>query len=71
MDTATAKIFVESLRNCAVDMMSGRQEAFGLDGSSLMALCRLAEKCEDYLMVNTGVKHIFGLLAAFSASGEE
>lgn len=71
MDTATAKIFVESLKYCAVDMMSGRQEAFGLDGSSLMALCRLAEKCEDYLMVNTGVKHIFGLLAAFSASCEE
>lgn len=70
MDTASVRIFVQSLRDCAVDMLAKRQDAMGLDGSTLMGICRLAEKCEDYLKVNTGVKHIFGLLAAFDA-GEE
>jgi len=70
MDTASARLFVQSLRRCAVDMLARRDDTMGLSGKTLMEICALAEKCEDYLKVNTGIKHIFGLLAAFDA-GEE
>ena len=67
MDIASARLFVQELRSCAVNMLAKRTEPMGLSGDTLMKICRLAEKCEDYLKVNTGVKHIFGLLAAFDA----
>lgn len=70
MDAASARLFVQSLRECSVEMLAKREDAMGLGSDSLMEICRLAEKCEDYLKVNTGVKHIFGLLAAAFTADE-
>lgn len=70
MDPASARLFVQELRRCAVDMLAKRENSMGLSGGVLMEICALAEKCGEYLKVNTGVKHILGLLAAFQAADE-
>ena len=68
MDTQSALGFIRTLEECAVDMLCGRRDKGLLDRGQLMALCELTGRCQDYFKVNTGVKHIFGLLAAFSVS---
>ena len=44
-------------------MLCGRADGQGFDRLRLFALLELCEQCRDFLRVNTGVKHILGLLA--------
>lgn len=67
MDSASAVQFMHALEKCSVDMLCLRRDRGRLSAEKLAALCRLASRCRDYLRVNTGVKHIFGLLAVFAA----
>lgn len=63
MDTLSAAAFTACLTDTLVDMLANRVDRMGMSERRLMELCALTEKCAGYLRVNTGVKHIFGLLA--------
>ena len=63
MDTLSAAAFTACLTDTLVDMLANRADRMGMSERRLMELCALTEKCAGYLRVNTGVKHIFGLLA--------
>ena len=63
MDTLSASEFVSCTTDMLVDMLAGRSDRMGMSTARLMELCELTARCGDYLKVNTGVKHIFGLLA--------
>jgi len=63
MDIISAAAFVSCTMDMLVDMLAGRRDTMGMSKPRLMELCALMAKCSDYLRVNTGVKHIFGLLA--------
>lgn len=71
MDAASLLSFLQALEKAAVDRLCGRAPMDRLEGAQLGALCALIDRCRSYLRVNTGVKHIFGLLAVFSAGEEQ
>ncbi len=66
MDTRTADEFIDCTSGLIADMLCRRCKNPGLDAGTLMHLNGLLERCRTYLKVNTGVKHIFGLLAVDS-----
>ena len=63
MDNRAAAAFVDALTALLADMLCAREADPGLWQGGLYRLLRLAERCAAYLQLNTGVKHIFGLLA--------
>lgn len=63
MDNASAIAFTECSVYVLGDMLCGRKNSLGMDSRSILELEQLMEKCRTYLKVNTGVKHIFGLLS--------
>ena len=69
MDTRQASDFLEAACERVADALCERRSAHGLGAAQLMALERLLLRCRDYLRVNTGVKHIFGLLAVTVPAG--
>lgn len=71
MDNPGMLDFLAALEKAAVDRLSGRWPEGRLSAARLAALCGLIDRCRSYLRVNTGVKHIFGLLAVFSAGEEQ
>ena len=71
MDGAALLSFLQALERAVVDRLCGRAPMGGLESAQLGALCALIDRCRSYLRVNTGVKHIFGLLAVFSAGEEQ
>ena len=71
MDNQGTLEFLLALEKAAVDRLCGRTATGRLKSSRLLSLCALIERCRSYLRVNTGVKHIFGLLAVFSAGEEQ
>lgn len=50
-------------------MLCGREEAFGMSREELLRLYGLLGRCQAWLRVNVGVKHIFGLLAVDAIAG--
>ena len=64
MDTLTAAAFISCTMDMLADMLAHRTDPMGMSTARLMELCALMSRCGEYLKVNTGVKHIFGLLAA-------
>ena len=48
------------------DILSGREQDCGLGKNNCWAILGLMETCKEYLSVNTGVKHVFGLIAVKS-----
>lgn len=69
-DTAGTLAFVGGVRTVLTDVLCGRGPALKLDKAQCWALTALMERCERCLLVNTGVKHIFGLLAVKSIGAE-
>lgn len=69
MDTRQAADFLEAACERVADALCERKSAPGLTAAQLMELERLLLRCRDYLRVNTGVKHIFGLLAVTIPAG--
>lgn len=63
MDTRQAAEFFDYLYQYLADMLCGRKGDEGMDKQRLTALVELSSLCREYLRLNTGVKHIFGLLA--------
>lgn len=66
LDARAAVDFVGAAIELAADMLCGRAENPGLTAAQLMRIYELLRRCERCLAVNTGVKHIFGLLAVDS-----
>ena len=58
--------FVDTVRDRIADMLCRHCDSRGLSDACLTALAKLMDRCGVYLRVNTGVKHIFGLLAVDS-----
>ena len=71
IDGRQAAAFAESVRDAAADMLCARRDARGLTREQLLRAAELMERCAARLRVNTGVKHIFGLLAVDSPVGGE
>lgn len=73
MDNRAAAAFLESVGSLTADMLCGRESARGMSRRSLLRLRSLSDRCLAFLRVNTGVKHIFGLLAvdAIDSGGNE
>ena len=63
MDNRSALAFTDSTQTLLADMLCGRKPRLGLTEESIAELIRLMERCGSYLKANTGIKHIFGLLA--------
>lgn len=68
MDTRSAEDFFAAARLALGDVLCRRTPS-PLSSAEAMHLYTLLEKCGDYLKVNTGVSHIFGLLAVDAISG--
>lgn len=69
MDGRTAAAFVACVLEQLGDMLCARRESQGLSHRELRRLCSLLARCDAYLRVNVGPKHIFGLLAVASIAG--
>lgn len=69
MDNAAATAFANDTKELLTNMLCGREKDRGLEACELMRLCRLMDRCCEYLRFNVGVKHIFGLLAVDSIAG--
>jgi len=67
IDTRTAADFISCVDGMIADRLCVRVSS-PLSRDELMALHRLMSRCSRYIRANTGVKHIFGLLAADSLS---
>ena len=65
MDNRQAADFIGAAEQRCVDILCQREEDPGLGRDGLLRLHALLERCAQYLRVNTGVKHIFGLLGSF------
>ena len=63
LDPQAMAAFLEALRVRLADMLCLREKSGRLSREELMALCTLADRCTQYLKVNTNVRQLFGLLA--------
>lgn len=71
MDVQSALAFVSCTQNILDDMLALRRDAMGMDRGRLMELSALMDRCRAYLKVNTGVKHVFGLILVQSADNRK
>jgi len=69
-DVAAATAFVDAVRAVVTDILSGREKNHGLTKMKCWMLLELMETCTEYLAVNTGVKHVFGMIAVKSIGAE-
>lgn len=65
-DVAGAVTFAEAVKSVLADILCGREKDHGLNKERCWALLALMDTCLGYLAVNTGVKHVFGLIAVQS-----
>ena len=56
--------FCGTVEKLVADMLCFRRPDMGLSVVELTGITSLMEKCRDRLRVNTGVKHLFGMLSA-------
>jgi hypothetical protein len=61
-DVAGANAFVDAVKFVLTDILCDREQNYGLDKNKCWALLELMETCTEYLAVNTGVKHVFGMI---------
>ena len=62
-DTQTAAEFTRCAAEKLTDMLCLRSDSKGMDRKRIMELIELFDRCGERLKVNTGVRHIMGLLA--------
>ena len=71
MDNRGAAAFVDCAADCAARRITGREPAGGMGREQLLRLSELLDRCAAMLQVNTGVKHLFGLLAVDAIAEDE
>ena len=69
LDQRETLALVEAIALAAADMLCLRRDDLGLSRHQLTEIAALAARCGDWLRVNTGAKHIFGLLAVDTPLG--
>lgn len=69
LDQRDTLALAEAISLAATDMLCARRSNPGLGTRQLAEIAALAARCGDYLRVNTGSKHIFGLLAVDTPLG--
>ena len=69
-DVAAATAFTDAVKAVLTDILSGREKNHGLTKMRCWMLLELMETCTEYLAVNTGVKHVFGMIAVKSIEAE-
>ena len=69
MDNAAATAFAEAVIVLLRDMLCRRRSSLSLSEKELYDLEILMEKCLGMLRLNTGVKHVLGLLAVSAING--
>ncbi|MEG1790532.1 MAG: hypothetical protein RR230_07755 [Oscillospiraceae bacterium] len=70
MDPRAAEGFVRACRETLTDILCGRSD-LKLEPRSCARLDGLFKKCAEYLRANTGVRHVFGLLAVDGALSDK
>lgn len=66
MDTRRCSAFMDAAQDMAADILCGRENGIALEAGQLMHISELISRCRKYSTVNTGTKHILGLLAVDS-----
>ena len=66
LNNAAAGELLEAIKYRLTDMLAEGTRVQGLSPQHMFRLTELMSRCRGYLDVNTGVKHIFGLLAVES-----
>ncbi|MCR5577105.1 MAG: DNA polymerase III subunit [Oscillospiraceae bacterium] len=69
VDARTLLAFTQEVRRLLTDTLCFRRKAKKLTRADMLRLCALMDKLAQYLKVNTGVRQLFGLLAAESLGG--
>ena len=69
LDQRQTQALIEALSAAVTDMLCARRADLGLARRQLMEMAALCARCREYLRVNTGAKHILGLLAADTPLG--
>ena len=71
LDSRAASAFIDCVDARIAELLCARRKSAGLSAKRLLELHALMERCAAYLRANTGVKHIFGLLAVDSIPAAE
>jgi hypothetical protein len=71
MDNRGAAAFVDCAADCAARRITGRAKSGGMRREELLRLSALLDRCAAMLRVNTGVKHVMGLLAVDAIAEDE
>lgn len=69
-DVAQTVEWTEAVQTVLTDILCKREQDLSLTKQKCMALLQLMDTCRMYLRVNTGVKHVFGLIAVQSIGDE-
>ncbi len=69
MDLRAMSAFVDCAVACTAERLTGKAGAEGMSLAELLRLNALLERCRSMLRVNTGVRHILGLLAVDAIAG--
>ncbi|HHU21820.1 MAG TPA: hypothetical protein GXZ52_00100 [Clostridiales bacterium] len=70
MDNSQAREFVFCAGQLLTDMLCGREQDLGFSRGDIIAMAELMKKAENYLNMNVGVKHVFGMLAVSGIARE-
>lgn len=70
MDARAAEAFVSAARALCAEAVAGRA-SIDISAGDALALEALLTKCAAYMKLNTGVRHIFGLLAVDAPIAKE
>lgn len=73
LDQRSTVELLNAIKQRCADMLCGRREPLWEDKKRIMDIVLLMDRCLQYLVVNTGIRNIFGLLAVKSlpADGNE
>lgn len=71
MDNRRLSAFLDCAAACAAERITGRVKTPGLRLEELLRLHALLNRCRAMAKVNTGARHIFGLLAVDAIADEE
>ena len=70
-DLRALAAFLDAAAACTADRITGRAGAEGMSLPELLRLNALLERCRRMIRVNTGPRHILGLLAVDAIADEE
>lgn len=67
MDSEQMQTFINGVRLCLKNIITLRKNYAGLSQNDAVRLLKLYDRADEYLHLNVGVKHIFGMLCVLTA----